>query len=249
MEREELGRLLLRACGMAGAILRATVDRSASGIRDGQYRFDLDVDGPVVDLLVDAGLGVLSEEAGALQLDRALVAVVDPVDGSTNAAHGIPWYATSICVVDADGPLQSIVFDHASHTRFEARRGAGAARNGIPLPPPPEPPIDRAVVGVNGVPPAGAPWGQFRALGAAALDLCAVASGVLGGYVDFDEDAHGSWDYLGGLLVCSEVGLVVEDAFGRDLVTLDHSARRTPVAGGPEAVFEFLHALRADSIG
>ena len=244
MHSEELRRLLLRACGTAGATLRETVDRSASGIRDGQYGFDLHVDGPLVELLVDSGLGVLSEEAGEVELDRALVAVVDPVDGSTNAAHGLPWFATSICGGDADGPLQSIIVNHVSHTRFEARRGEGAPRNGAPLSVPVEPPFAEAVVGVNGVPPAAPGWAQFRALGAAALDLCAVASGVLDGYVDFDVDAHGSWDYLGGLLICREVGIAVEDAHGRDLVTLDHAARRTPVAGGASGVFDALRALR-----
>ena len=49
-------------------------------------------------------------------------------------------------------------------------------------------------------------------------------------YVDCSRDAHGPWDYLGGLLVCREAGAVVADAFDRELVVLDHAARRTPVA-------------------
>ena len=43
-------------------------------------------------------------------------------------------------------------------------------------------------------------------------------------------DAHGPWDYLGGVLVCREAGALVADAAGRDLVTLDLAERRTPVA-------------------
>lgn len=245
MKPEELRRLLLRACGVAGAKLREVVDRSVSGHRPGQYGFDLSVDGPLVELLVDSGLGVLSEEAGEVEIDRRLVAVVDPVDGSTNASRGVPWFATSICVVDDDGPLQAIVVNHVAHTRFEARRGEGASRNGTPLRPPREPDFDEAIIGVNGAPPPRPGWAQFRALGAAALDLCAVAGGVLDGYVDFDEDAHGSWDYLGGLLVCREVGILVEDAHGRDLVTRSHADRRTPVAGGATNVFAELRELRA----
>jgi fructose-1,6-bisphosphatase/inositol monophosphatase family enzyme len=247
VDRDELGRLLVGACDLAGAVLAATVDRSASGLRDGQYNFDLEVDGPMIEMLTAAGLGVLSEEAGEVDLDRALVAVVDPVDGSTNAAHGIPWYATSICVVDDRGPLQSTVVNHATGTRFEARRGEGATRNGVAMGRRVEHPLEEGLIGVNGAPPPAAPWGQFRALGAAALDLCAVADGSLDGYVDFDEDAHGVWDYLGGMLVCTEVGIAVEDAFGRPLVTLDHTQRRTPVAGGRFEVVRALRDLRTGS--
>jgi fructose-1,6-bisphosphatase/inositol monophosphatase family enzyme len=73
-------------------------------------------------------------------------------------------------------------------------------------------------------------WYQFRALGASALDLCAVASGELDAFVDCGTDAHGPWDYMGALLVCTEAGVPVSDAFGRNLVTLGHEDRRTPVA-------------------
>ncbi len=89
-------------------------------------------------------------------------------------------------------------------------------------------------------------WRQFRALGAAALDLCAVACGLLDGYVDCLVDAHGSWDYLGGMLVCQEAGVTVGDAHGRDLVVLGHAERRTPVAAGtPELYGQLIEARRA----
>ena len=58
-----------------------------------------------------------------------------------------------------------------------------------------------------------------------------VADGVLDGFVDCSVDAHGPWDYLGGMLICREAGAVVADALGRDLVVLEHAGRRTPVAG------------------
>jgi fructose-1,6-bisphosphatase/inositol monophosphatase family enzyme len=252
MSPTELTAVLRSACDTATTILREVASRDlatrdAEGVRSGQYAFDLDVDGPVVDQLLAAGLGVLSEEAGSLHLDRRLVAVVDPVDGSTNASLGLPWFATSICVVDEHGPLQSIVVDQASGTQFEAVRGGGATRNGVAMAPPLIRSFDRAVIGVNGRPPSAPGWGQFRCFGAAALDLCAVASGVLGGYADFDDEAHGVWDYLGAALVCSEVGVEVVDAFGRSLLTMEHTDRRTPVAGCSAEVAERLVALRTDA--
>ncbi len=103
-----------------------------------------------------------------------------------------------------------------------------------------------SVLGLSGFPPRWLGWRQYRALGAAALDLCAVAEGVLDGYVDCSRDAHGVWDYLGGLLVCREAGAVVTDAFDRELVVHDHAERRTPVAGATEALHaELVEARRS----
>ena len=89
-----------------------------------------------------------------------------------------------------------------------------------------------AFLGLSGYPPHHLGWRQYRSLGAVALDLCAVATGVLDGYVDCSWNAHGSWDYLGAMLVCLEAGAAVVDAEGRDLIVLDHGDRRTPVAAG-----------------
>ncbi len=67
---------------------------------------------------------------------------------------------------------------------------------------------------------------------------------MLDGYLDCSWDAHGSWDYLGGMLVCHEAGASVVDADGRDLVVLDHAARRTPVAAATPALLDELVAAR-----
>ena len=59
-------------------------------------------------------------------------------------------------------------------------------------------------------------------------------------------DAHGVWDYVGALLVVQEAGGVMVDALGRDLVVLDHGARRTPVAATSRALLDELVAHRVD---
>ena len=87
-------------------------------------------------------------------------------------------------------------------------------------------------------------WRQFRALGAAALDLCLVASGGLDGYVDCSRDAHGPWDYLGGMLICLEAGGAVADAEDRDLVSVEHADRRTPLAAATPALLAEVVAAR-----
>ena len=83
-------------------------------------------------------------------------------------------------------------------------------------------------------------------MGASALDINYVAAGVVDGYVDFDENAHGVWDYAGALLTCREVGVPIVDAFGRDLVHRDISERRTPVvAHDDEALAAFVELRRS----
>lgn len=216
-----------------------------------QHRSDLTADAAVLAVLGAAGLGVLSEESGLRSVDGRLLVVVDPLDGSTNAAHRLPWYATSLCAVDDRGPLAAVVHDHGSGRRYEAVRGGGARCDGRPLGPRTTVPmLADAVVALSGLPPAHLGWAQFRALGAAALDLCAVADGRLDAFVDCSVDAHGVWDYLGALLVCSEAGVPVVDRLGRDLVVLDHTARRTPVAAGDTALLaELLDAYAAATVG
>ena len=220
--------------------LRMATDRGPSGARLGQYAIDLVTDGVAVPMLTAAGFRVLSEESGGTGADDGPLVVIDPLDGSTNFSRGVPWYATALCLVDADGPAAALVANQATGERFTARRGAGAWRDGLAVTPSGCTSPGEAIVGISG-PPAGAyGWAQFRALGASALDLCLVAAGALDGYVDMSTDAHGVWDYLAAVLVCEEAGAVVVDAVGRDLVALQHEARRTPVAASTPALLDAL---------
>lgn len=215
-------------------------DWGPSGGRSGQYLSDLAADAVALEVLDAGGVGVLSEESGPHALDRDVVVVVDPLDGSTNAARGIPWFATSLCAVDGDGPRAALVVDLPHGRTYSAVRGAGASVDGVELEPSGCTVAGDALVGISGLPAQPLGWRQFRTLGAAALDLCAVAEGTLDGFVDCSPSAHGSWDYLGGALVCAEAGAIVTDAYGRDLVTLDHTARRTPVAAATPALLDAL---------
>ena len=243
MRTEQLRALLRDVVEAAISDMASVDDLRASGERDGQYGLDLIVDGPLVERLLDAGLGVLSEEAGTLESDRSLLAVVDPIDGSTNASRGLPWFNTSICVFDDEGPLVGYVENHVTRDRFEAIRGEGAWRNGEVMTPPGGS-VAGGVVAVNGVPPLGGPWAQFRALGASALDISHVAAGVLDAYIDFDSEAHGLWDYAAAMLVCQEVGVAIVDAFDRPLAHRSHGDRRTPVVAHNVQDLEVLQSLR-----
>jgi fructose-1,6-bisphosphatase/inositol monophosphatase family enzyme len=216
------------------------------GDRPGQYRLDLVADEAALGVLRAAGVGILSEESGLEGGGSALVVVVDPVDGSTNASRHLPWYAVSLCAVDDDGPRVALVRNLATGTSYRARRGGGATRDGRPVRTSPVTDVDDAVVVLNGYAGAHFGWRQYRALGASALDLCAVADGSVDGTVDCTVDALGPWDYLASSLVLTEAGGRIADARGRDLVVLDHAARRTPVSAGTPRLFEALMAARRD---
>jgi myo-inositol-1(or 4)-monophosphatase len=225
--------------------LDGLVDWGLADTGPGQYRSDLVADRVAVEVLTGEGFSVMSEESGLTQVDSSrLLAVLDPVDGSTNASRGLPWFATSICVLDSDGPLAALVVNQASGRRYEAVRGAWARRDGVPITPSGCTELGAAVIALSGYPRKYLGWKQYRALGAVALDLCAVADGTFDGYVDCGTNAHGAWDYLGAMLVCQEAGAGIADGLGRDLVVRGHADRRAPVAAGTPELLEALLVAR-----
>jgi fructose-1,6-bisphosphatase/inositol monophosphatase family enzyme len=241
MDDEGLLEVLDAAADAVSRSLAELPDWGLAGTRAGQYRSDLAADEAALAVLDGAGLGIMSEESGSHRADRPVVVVLDPVDGSTNAARGIPWFATSLCAVDESGPRVSLVVNQASGVRFHATRGGGAHRDGNAVRASSCRSLGDAIVGFSGYPPRYFGWNQYRSLGSAALDLCAVAEGVLDGYAVVGGSSLGSWDYLGAMLICTEAGAVVGESAGRELVTLEHEERRTPVAAAtPELLGDLL---------
>jgi myo-inositol-1(or 4)-monophosphatase len=206
-----------------------------AGTRPGQYHLDLAADAAALPILHGAGLAVLSEESGRTgDPTSGLLAVIDPVDGSTNAHRRIPFYATSICVLDAEGPLVGVVTNQATGTRYAAVRGGGADRDGVALQPSGCRELSSAIVGISGFPTHHPGWAQFRTLGAASLEFCAVAEGVLDAYMLVGRSTLYGWDYLAGLLICGEAGAVARERDGAELVVRDDSPRRPIVAATPQ---------------
>jgi len=259
MDDEALLEVLTEAALAVRSALSGLGDWQESGSRPGQYHLDLVADAAALGVLHAAGLLVLSEESGVTGpgglgvLGEAstarsasgapeLLVVLDPVDGSTNASRGIPWFATSLCVVDGQGPRAALVVNQSSGVRYEAVRGGGARRDGQPISPSGCRDLSEAVIGVSGYPGHHPGWSQFRALGSAALDHCAVAEGVLDGFRLVGGSWLHVWDYLGGMLVCSEAGAVVGELHGHDLVTRDDSERSPVAAATPELLEGLLEA-------
>ena len=239
---------LLRSTADAVEAALAGFDRwQDGGERSDQYAVDQVADAAALSVLVETGVGVLSEESGLRAGSGSETVIVDPVDGSTNASRGIPHYCISLCVVDGVVPVAGLVRHLVSGEEFTAAAGAGAHRNGQPIAPSGREHGARAVIGVSGRPGLELPVWQVRVLGSAALDLCAVACGRLDAYLDLNSN-HGVWDYAAGILICSEAGTWTGEAGGRDLFHLSHSERRGPIAAStPELATLLGHARQPGS--
>lgn len=235
MNETQLFAVLDEAIGAVGEALDNLGEWGLAGTRPGQYHLDLAADAAALPVLHGAGLAVLSEESGVTgNSSSGLLAVIDPVDGSTNAHRKIPFYSTSICVLDSEGPVVGLVTNQATGTRYAAARGAGSDRDGVTLVPSTCTELSSAIVGITGFPGHHPGWAQFRTLGAASLEFCAVAEGLLDAYMTVGRSTLYGWDYLAGLLICREAGAVVIERDGADPVVRDDVPRRPIVAATPE---------------
>jgi len=242
---EDILRVLHEVADATYAVLSTNTDWGLSGQRPTQYSIDLRADAAALEVLHGAGCAVLSEESGRTGdwRDDAIIVVMDPLDGSTNASRRVPWYATALAAIDASGQRASLVANQFTNTdRWTATTGGGAFHNGNQIRPSSCAQLSQAVVGVSGLPKKHPGWAQFRALGAAALDICLVAQGTLDGWVDLS--SHGVWDYLASVHICREAGAVVGEALDRELIVTEHAERRSPVVAATSELFASLRSLR-----
>ncbi len=152
---------------------------------------------------------------------------IDPLDGTTNFAHGIPHFSISMAMADADGkPLVGLVYDPLRDECFRAIRGAGATLNQQPLHVSSVRELSQAVLAT------GFPYDRLtnpdnnveeftsfllRAqhvsrMGSAALNLCYVAAGRFDGYWEMRINP---WDVQAGLLCVNEAGGRVSNYHGK----------------------------------
>lgn len=163
------------------------------------------------------GHDVLAEELGGASTGARHRWVFDPLDGTTNYAHGLPIFCASLAL-EIDGQAEvAAVFDATRQELFTAERGIGAWLNGEPLRVSETTDILEALL-VTGFPYTVhdtperflAVFGAFisraravRRLGSAAIDLCYVAAGRMDG---FWEESLQPWDTRAGALIVEEAG-------------------------------------------
>ena len=215
--------LALQAAAEAAAIIRAGAEQP----KNIQYKGD-------VDLVTDTDRRSEAAIVGRIRErfpDHAIVAeegsegapkgakycwYIDPLDGTTNFAHGYPCFASSIALYEGDKPVVGVVVNPMLNETFSAVRGGGALLNDKPIRVSPVPKLGTGLVAT------GFPthmrhnsanmdfyWGftlrshGVRRDGSAALDMCSVASGRFEGFWEFGLN---SWDTAAGALIVSEAG-------------------------------------------
>jgi myo-inositol-1(or 4)-monophosphatase len=160
----------------------------------------------------------LSEEAESittgLQSERW---IIDPLDGTTNFAHGYPFFAVSIALEKESQLVLGVVYAPILNQLFTAELGLGAYLNYEPIQVSKTGLLNNALLG-SGFPYYA--WSQsannssqwtrlirkvvsLRCDGAAALDLCYVAAGILDGFWELDLEP---WDLAAGTLIIKEAG-------------------------------------------
>lgn len=179
--------------------------------------------------------------------------VIDPLDGTTNFAHGFPIYAVSIGYVENGLPMAGAVYDPTRDELFFAVRGEGATLSGKPIRVSTAKPLANALL-ATGFPydiktsrennldyfAAFAKRAQaVRRAGSAALDLCYLACGRFDGF--WELKLH-PWDVAAGWLLITEAGGVVSDFSGG---AFDMFTQECAAASCPELHAEILAVIAA----
>jgi len=199
--------------------------------------------------------GMLAEEGGRTAGEGDARWIVDPLDGTTNFAHGLPIFSVSIALEKSGEVVLGVVHDPMGEETYVAERGGGATLNGEPIKVSETEELGRALLATGfpydraGIPAALELFGRLatvtqgmRRLGSAALDLCYVAAGRVDAY--YERGVH-AWDVAAGALILEEAGGRVTDYEGRkpDLEGEDIVASNGPLH---EALIE---VTRGDGTG
>jgi myo-inositol-1(or 4)-monophosphatase len=174
---------------------------------------------------------ILAEERPALEKPSPFLWIIDPLDGTTNYAHGFPIFSVSIALARDGEIVTGVVYDPTRNELFTAEKGKGARLNGRKIRVSAEKSLTRSLLAT------GFPYDlreskinnfdhfynfavraqAVRRAGSAALDLCYVAAGRFDG---FWEMKLAPWDIAAGSLLVSEAGGKITDFRGR-AVNLD----------------------------
>ena len=216
----------------AGALLRERFNTRFSVEQKGVINLVTEVDIAVEKLIVSRireafpDHAILAEEGFGCEESSPVRWIIDPLDGTTNYAHGYPVFAVSIGL-EIDGEVEwGAVYDPMRNEFFTARRGTGACLNGVLLR------VSETAVLGESLLATGFPYDirtgprknlvEFSAFavrthgirrgGSAALDLCYVAAGRLDGYWEHNLRP---WDCSAGYLAVREAGGMVTDYSGK----------------------------------
>ena len=171
--------------------------------------------------------GIVAEEGGRAELHSQLRWYVDPLDGTTNFAHGFPLWNVTLALARDEEVIAGVIYDPLNRELFAAERGAGARLNGAPMQ------VSRTAVLNDSLVATGFPSRKrhhnvnihfyyqlamvthgVRRGGSAALDLAYTACGRLEAFWEFGLNP---WDMAAGTLLVEEAGGKVSGMRGEPL--------------------------------
>jgi myo-inositol-1(or 4)-monophosphatase len=215
----------------AGRLLRDNIH----GIREITYKGDINLvtemdmksERAVVETLLASfpGHGVIAEEETTIRNGSGFTWIIDPLDGTTNYAHGYPCFSVSIALEQEGEIVLGVVYDPMREELFTARQGEGAYLNGRPIR------VSGIDTLIKSLLATGFPYDrrvseknnmdyfhdllmasqEVRRDGSAALDLCSVAAGRFDGFWELKLKP---WDVAAGCLIVREAGGRVSNLSG-----------------------------------
>jgi myo-inositol-1(or 4)-monophosphatase len=226
----------LSAAKQAGEVLRAGFGAEHAITYKGEVDLVTEIDEAAERVIREELLGtfptygMLAEEGGELAGEEDARWIVDPLDGTTNYAHGLAIFCVSIALERAGEVVLGVVHDPMREETYVAERG-GATLNGEPIKVSDTDELIGALIATgfphdrSEMPGALDLFGRFavltrgmRRLGSTALDLCYVASGRLDAYY---ERGIWPWDIAAGSLILEEAGGKVTNYRGGKLNLAD----------------------------
>ncbi len=216
---------------------------------------DLSAEKAIIEVLLRHGVSftLVSEESGVKEFgdkEKKCFVTVDPIDGTTNLVHGLPFYCSSIAI--SDGPMLSdvhtgLVADLFHGKTYTAQREKGAFRDGKKIATSSVTSLSDAVIGldlntykVKQIAPKLSELIQntkhIRHFGANALELCFVAEGLTDAFVDIRGKLR-TTDVAAGFLIVKEAGGTITNPRGEPVnANLDPKMTLTFIASGNQAM-------------
>jgi myo-inositol-1(or 4)-monophosphatase len=208
----------------------------------------------------DVSFTLISEESGIKKFGgtpEEFFLTIDPIDGTTNLMHGLPFYASSIAVSqkpELADVYAGMVIDLAHDVTYTAFRGEGAFRNGQKIVSSKTLSLDEAVVGLdlNTYKAKGVAskvtalienTKHIRHFGANALEVCYVANGLTDAFVDLRGKIR-TTDVAAGFLIVKEAGGIVSTPDNKPLnVKLDPQQKLSFIASGNMQIHQKIVSL------
>jgi myo-inositol-1(or 4)-monophosphatase len=215
----------------AGALLMQKIDQSIEINYKGDINLVTEADKMSENLIIAAirqsfpDHGILSEESPSILDGSSMRWIIDPLDGTTNYAHGYPVFCVSIALEKDGVVMLGVIYDPTRQDTFTAVRGSGAYLNGKRLAVSATPDLNRSLLAT------GFPYDireskennlnyftvlakevqAIRRAGAAALDIAYVAAGRFDGFWELKLQP---WDMAAGCLMIEEAGGKITDIMG-----------------------------------